>query len=397
MIKAVFCVPAIMLGLAASLLLTSFQQSPEGAQDIIRVPINLEGGHPSVQVWFEGQNEPFNMVLDTGSSRTVVFASAAERIPSYNADEEFVQLDTFLGQRSLPVGPAIRVRVDDLSPHARLVAPLYYLSAAEMPEFDGYINQYDGILGMDAFAGAFIGLEWNSSSTLHVAYMVDPLEPHVPILPPVSVRINSQDVACLADTGMGARPGLIVRATAPGASEIISTEARSLVRPSSLTPTISVRRVMADVELSGVEHAMIVDVEVARASQGLPRGPTCILGRSAMASMQLTLDLVRSVSFARHLRGPDLSYNRAGISGVGFDTGSGEVVVAGIDPGSAAEEVGILVGDEIIAVNGLPLSLTGLTALREALYAPAGTESVFKIRRAGEDFDVAISLREMLN
>lgn len=86
--------------------------------------------------------------------------------------------------------------------------------------------------------------------------------------------------------------------------------------------------------------------------------------------------------------------NRTGII-VDFD-GQAEMVVD-VVPGSPGAEAGLVKGDEIVELNGKPMSEQKPSVLREAVRQKAGTSLRLKVKRSSGDLvDVTVKLRDWI-
>jgi carboxyl-terminal processing protease len=87
---------------------------------------------------------------------------------------------------------------------------------------------------------------------------------------------------------------------------------------------------------------------------------------------------------------------RVGQTGLGLRLGRGRhgaVAVTQLLPGSPAAEAGVNVGDEVLAIDGVPVSGADLALAALLLDGPEGTEAVLRLRRAGRALTVRITRR----
>lgn len=76
---------------------------------------------------------------------------------------------------------------------------------------------------------------------------------------------------------------------------------------------------------------------------------------------------------------------------------AGRITVVQVVPGSPADLAGMTQGDELLAVDGQPLTMQTLDALWSAMAAPPGTVLTFALRSpAGTRRDITLTLRELL-
>lgn len=89
---------------------------------------------------------------------------------------------------------------------------------------------------------------------------------------------------------------------------------------------------------------------------------------------------------------------RVGQTGLGLRLGPGRrggVAVTLLLPDSPAAAAGILVGDEVLAIDGVPVSTSDLALAALLLDGPEGTEAVLRLRRAGRAVTVRVPRRSL--
>lgn len=87
---------------------------------------------------------------------------------------------------------------------------------------------------------------------------------------------------------------------------------------------------------------------------------------------------------------------RVGQTGLGLRLGPGRrgaIAVALLLPGSAAAEAGVATGDEVLAIDGVPVSAADIALAALLLDGPEGSEAVLRLRRAGRVLTVRIPRR----
>jgi carboxyl-terminal processing protease len=87
---------------------------------------------------------------------------------------------------------------------------------------------------------------------------------------------------------------------------------------------------------------------------------------------------------------------RIGQAALGLRLGPGRrgaVVVTQLLPGSAAAEAGVVAGDEVLAIDGVPVGAADLALAALLLDGPEGTAAVLRLRRAGRLLTVRIARR----
>ncbi len=93
---------------------------------------------------------------------------------------------------------------------------------------------------------------------------------------------------------------------------------------------------------------------------------------------------------ARLLGQSALGLRLATIGGAGADGGRSRVTIAGIQPGSVAEQAGLLAGDRLLAVDGFPVTGGDLRGAAALLEGPAGTEVTLTVQRRRRRLEVVL-------
>jgi C-terminal processing protease CtpA/Prc len=84
-------------------------------------------------------------------------------------------------------------------------------------------------------------------------------------------------------------------------------------------------------------------------------------------------------------------------AGLWLNQGDAGLRVEDVVPGSPAAQVGIQVGDEIVAVDGKSAAELGLSAVRELLKrSPVGTRVGVTLQSGGEKRELTLVLRDLL-
>lgn len=136
--------------------------------------------------------------------------------------------------------------------------------------------------------------------------------------------------------------------------------------------------------------------EAIAASPALQRARAEALLSAGFDEMFLPLD-----AFSRYVPPVEAAAARAervGQAGLGLRLGParrGGVAVTLLQPGSPAAEAGVLVGDEVLAIDGVPVSATDLALAALLLDGPEGTEAVLRLRRAGRVVTARIPRRPL--
>lgn len=130
------------------------------------------------------------------------------------------------------------------------------------------------------------------------------------------------------------------------------------------------------------------------ASPALQRARVETLLAAGFDEMFLPLD-----AFSRYVPPAEAAAARAervGQTGLGLRLGPGRrgaIAVALLLPGSAAAEAGVATGDEVLAIDGVPVSAADIALAALLLDGPEGSEAVLRLRRAGRVLTVRIPRR----
>lgn len=149
-----------------------------------------------------------------------------------------------------------------------------------------------------------------------------------------------------------------------------------------------------------------LDVSLVRAAQNAPAGPKasgfmtvvkpminwqnqfapCIgMGPAAMAAIEFCYQHFKPFGFIRA--------DQLGSTGFAIDlANAGKALITSVDPGSPASQAGVLPGDEIVAVEGQPLSGSKGEAATEMLFGKSGDQMQVTIQRGQATSTIALVL-----
>ena len=134
--------------------------------------------------------------------------------------------------------------------------------------------------------------------------------------------------------------------------------------------------------------------EAIAASPALQRARVEAILAAGFDEMFLPLD-----AFSRYVPPAEAAAARAervGQTGLGLRLGPGRrggVAVTVLQPGSPAAEAGVAVGDQVLAIDGVPLGTSDLALAALLLDGPEGSEAVLRLRRAGRVLTLRIARR----
>ena len=121
-----------------------------------------------------------------------------------------------------------------------------------------------------------------------------------------------------------------------------------------------------------------------------------VLGYGVLSRFKVTLDYQASKVILSDAGQQDkpFDYNR---SGVGFSAQGGRLIVTDIVPGGPGEQAGVMLGDEIVELNGAPVGDDGFDRLTQAAQGAPGAAIRLKLRAADKTVrDVTLTLRELI-
>jgi hypothetical protein len=163
-------------------------------------------------------------------------------------------------------------------------------------------------------------------------------------------------------------------------------------------PTRSYVVRMPSVAIGGVTIPnVVVDLSTARHGAFSDPNSDGNVGDALLKRFVVTFDYARQIMYLKRISPtpPDLdTFDRSGLwinaHGDGYE-------VMDVAPGSAAESATLALGDLIIAVDGQPVTDSGLSDMREAWRtAPPGTRVVLSVRRGAEMRTVTLILRDQI-
>jgi predicted aspartyl protease len=330
-------------------------------------------GRPVVEATLAGRG-PFRFILDTGADASVIDASLAERIELPTVGEEEV---------GSPLGGTVRARRVRMGDVVVSGVELGTLDALEV-DLAAVIGGGDapvGVLSTATFAGRSLTFDF-ARQRLVAADAPLPAADGVHVFdfcasdgkPSVNVEVGGQAYCVDVDTG------------SPAILALPLTAAESL--PLAGEPAVRghARLVGAEIAVWGAQ--LDGDLRVGELSLHDPeltfheKAPIGNLGRGFLRQVELTVDhasqrvrvrAAGSVATPASARPAPLRLVAPGAQkryGMRF-RGSigGDLVVAGVDPGSPAEAGGVHAGDRVLALNGKEVDELGVSERIQALRA----------------------------
>lgn len=117
------------------------------------------------------------------------------------------------------------------------------------------------------------------------------------------------------------------------------------------------------------------------------------VGAEILSRFVFTLDYVAKKAYFMKASDFDRPY-RVDRSGAWIDFQKGEFRLAGVAPGSPAEEAGLKAGDQIVAIDGTPLATVHPLSANRPLQQPAGTSVKLTFKRGRQEKVVELTLRD---
>jgi predicted aspartyl protease len=356
--------------------------------DVVEVPMDLGSGRPVVRVMIDG-NGPYDFILDTGASSTLVDAGLAAELGLPEAGEGTIGDPKNPEAFTNPVVKARSLKIGGLE-----------LSGVSLITFD--IRKmmgptYGGIVGLPHLADLLVTLDYPRGRVVFTRGELAAADPQAvpyrsgvcPITLPMTV--TGQALTAHLDSG---NPGtfMLPKALAKGwkfKSEPVEVGAAGTVNNMS---TIWSAQVDGTVEVGGLVYSdpqvLLSDLLAEWANMGF----------DALRDVVLTVDqknqrlrMVRSGEAlparpARRLVGLMFEGMERITDGLPFRDGA--LVVSRVGPGSLAEKAGIRVGDAILTINGRPVTAYGPQDLMGLF---GGQERLtFGLRRAGESLKAVV-------
>ena len=368
----------ILVGLASSPGAGWAQDPLAGAHPTLRFPgdsvslaMHTVGGRSVVQVRI-GPDGPFDFFIDTGSRTSVIDRELAARL----------QLEVVGSTRAGAPGGA-GVDVDVVSAPLLQVANLEILEssaiALDLAELTGGVM--DGILGMDLFRDVLLSLEPSRGAAVVSRRRLRSDAPGVVTLSDApgpltfDVDVAGRTIPAHLDTG------------APHAFTLpldLMDEVATLDGPTrrATARLVGSERELLGRQLDGAVRFAGLTFENPWIMFLSPSAPVANVGSEVLDGLRIEIDQssgLVALTPVGQIPATPASPRRLGLrlGGQGGDVSN----VAGVDPGSLAEQAGLRAGDKIVLLNGQPLAEYGQDL--GALFRGT-TPLVFEVDRQGE-------------
>ena len=366
------------------------------SQESVEFHLEKVGGHSLVKVDF-GDGTRHSFIIDTGAPTNVI----DERLASAQGYE-------VVGQRMVgsPGGnpiPAKVVRIPEVRLGEAIIKNAEFVVVALDQMSRGLMQ---GVLGMSLFKGYLLTIDQGNGRVVVSRGSLSPGGPGVIAYESsddqiqFDIDVAGQPVPVNLDTGA---PGYF---TLPAALKqtlpLQDTPARTgTAELTGGTHTVETARLNGEIEFADLRFE---DPTVAFIDSSTTRGN---IGNGILDTLEISLDqgnrliaIHRSIPqehssqptgeprvVMRRVAGPQTPRRRLGIRFQGTP-GGGQLIVAGVDPGSISEQAGFRAGDRIIAINDRPCEELDVNELGSLLGSASPLK--FQLERNGESLVIDV-------
>ncbi len=376
-----------------------------GGAETIEIPFELMNEHVVIPVSVNG-SEPFRLVLDTGMpfyGATLSPGPRTDALELLNPDSLRVMV-AGMEDYTPRVGSGVTLGLPGVELTDQVVTVL------PMPgcEQTRALLESEGVIGLSVFDNFVVEIDYdNRVLTLtepdRFVYGGEGVE--IPIrlgpvrMPEVNFAIeiadgNSVPVGLVVDTGAALAMSITL-----GTNDVLSlpTGAKDLVVGYSSWG--EVRGKLGRVKSLGLSELELDDVLVTFFEKGAPGVPPCgengLLGSGVLQRFTVTFDYAKERMFLEPGRRFDEPFEFS-MTGLAYRrTDDGTFVVVRVFPDTPASESGIVEGDVILSIDGVPSSDYGEDAMREAMRREV-PEIRFGIARDGNVTEVALKPRRLI-
>jgi S1-C subfamily serine protease len=367
----------------------------QGSSGNVVVPVSIAG------------RPPVSVVFDTGGVNVITPEAASALGLAGGGGVDVGGVGTGTERATVANAGTISIGQARLDDQQFLVLPLPYAFVHAMPQ-----TSTDGIVGFEVLANFRTTIDY-AARTITFAPFESP--PPAPLPGSVTLPFRSDGHTPYVEATIDGATGLFEVDTGNSGGLIVFepfARAHGLFRSSPRVPYVSPGGIggavpaalvrAGEFTLAGLTMRRPI-VQLANQPSGGFASRTIAgnIGADVLQRFTVTFDYrARTVTFAPNGQSlPEYPTDRTGLSLNQHDPATIDVI--GVAPGSPAAEAGVAVGDEVVAVNGRPVSQYSDTELSATIHGLTGATLRLTLRKAGtppngKTVDVRIVPRDLL-
>ena len=124
-----------------------------------------------------------------------------------------------------------------------------------------------------------------------------------------------------------------------------------------------------------------------------------ILGNKTLENFHIIIDYINNVFYLRPInkrKPPKFQFDKSGLFIVAGGKNVNKFKVVSVVPNSPGEEAGLQKGDDLVAINGFPLSLSRLGAIQRKFKKKEGKVYKITYKRNGERYKTEMTLKKLI-
>ncbi|NER12539.1 PDZ domain-containing protein [Leptobacterium flavescens] len=366
------------------------------------IPFEENQGTIYIKVKVNEQKEELNFVFDTGASSTVFDATTAKRLNVKGNTSTQATGASGSASYEVALSQSLEIGSTSLENVNLILTDLRALSRRSPVDIHG-------IIGNDLLLKYYTQIDYEAKTiTLYDdVKQVRDLESYKEIdfefngvpIPMLDISLglkNGKSFSGKVYVDTGARLSFLMNTPFAEENNIleevgnyISNRAQTLNSSTSFS-----RAAIRKMEFNGFEFGeMPIDIASSKTGVTGQKGVMGILGSVVLRRFNMVIDYKHKKMYLKPNRfyKDDFSFPRSGFSLVRKNDA---VVVDGINPGSEADEAGILPGDEVISINNTSGTLR---TYRDILNNAANTTVLLKIKRKnGKIEEISLELKRLI-
>lgn len=332
---------------------------------------------------------PVDLLLDTGSPRTMLYPAAASALELRQGRATQVRGMAGTGEAALA---SENIDLDFTPSLTASVRPIL-LDENWMPGSSSFVAAHnmevaDGILGMDALGQFRFGLCFEIEPMLMLSPSVHKGSADRLMLP---AEVSGRRVECLIDTGQNAEE-LIITHAFENADDLISEADKTL--PATSRNGVPVYDAVLAVEFPGsgvfesivrVEDAPVGDHPEANYAY---EPPECFVPEGYLRHFDLIVDTVAGEGMLRRHSEPSLEHNRTGLLSMAWRGPDAGFIVERVAADSPSYRAGLRAGQTVLSVDGVDMASEPYRELSDGIQMPMGGLNRFSERSRRQAGDV---------